>query len=104
MAIYCFKCDECGQEFEQFTQKNDTFDAQNSIMWEKCPNREKNPIEPSTHPLLARKSPCPLVQIPTVPGRIEMDPFKMGRAKPNQDFRNRLDQIRKAHPGSTIQS
>jgi len=85
MPIYQYRCKKCGISFERLLRMKDM---------------EKPLSEKPNECLCGEDCKCEIEQIPTTASF--GDPWKMGRIKPNDDFRSRLKQIKKAHPGSTI--
>jgi putative FmdB family regulatory protein len=83
MPLYNYRCKKCGYEYERLLPMKD-MEKPLSEKPEGC----------------AGDGNCEIEQIVTKANF--GDPWKMGRIKPNDDFRSRLKEIKKAHPGSTI--
>lgn len=101
MPLYHFKCNDCGQTFEELCKMSecDTFEPINRIIWNKCPNRT---VDPNTGNMLPPKKACDIVQVQTTSNIC--DPVRMGRVKPSSGFRDLMRRIKKANPGSTMKT
>ena len=80
MPMYVYGCETCSHEFEKLL-----------------------PMRSMEEPL---NKPCPNCGASTVKQRPTTaafsDPFNLGRIKPSHGFREKLRNIKKAHPGSTM--
>ena len=81
MPIYEYKCKSCNEKFEKIL----SFSRMKEPLGLPCPNcNVENEIEQCFT--------CAAIA----------DPFSLGRIKPSDGFREKLRNIKKAHPGSTI--
>lgn len=82
MPNYTYKCSACGYEYDRML---------------KIDNRR----EPENDPCPECKECGTVKQLIGTPGFA--DPYRLGRIKPNEDFRQVLRNIRDGNPGSTIE-
>jgi hypothetical protein len=87
-----YTCSRCGEVFVDVLAK-DEMEAMTKIMWKQCPQQSE--------PGCANKSACPIERKLSTANF--GDPFKMGHIKTDPGFREQLQRIKKANPGSTIQ-
>jgi putative FmdB family regulatory protein len=83
MPIYEYECRTCETRFEKLLSMS----KMNEPLTEGCPN-------------CGVKLGDNIVQCFTCATPI--DPFKLGRVKPSAEFRDKLNRIHKAHPGSKM--
>lgn len=81
MPIYEYKCKVCGTVFERIL----SFSRMTEPLTQACPNCNANETIEQCFTAAAI-----------------MDPYSLGRVKPSSTFREKLRNIKKAHPGSTI--
>lgn len=93
MPLNDYKCSKCGEVFTDVLARTE-HDAMVKIMWEKCPNQ--------TEKGHANKSACPLSR--NLSTANFGDSVRMGMVKPPSQFRERVEQIKKANPGHRINS
>ena len=81
MPVYCYQCKTCENYFEE-SHKIDEREEPLKTPCAKCNEGELQIVMPS--------------------GTSVIDPYRIGRHKPNDGFRDRLREIKKTHPKGNV--